>query len=112
MITAPVILLLGFFSPGPMELIIIGVIAVLLFGSRLPEVGRSLGRSLVEFKRGIRGVEEEVNRAVYSADTRRPGRSYHDVEDREEATAPKFEPPPAVDTADSADSPPGGSAAI
>ncbi len=107
MVTTSVMLLLGFFTPGPMELIIIGVIAVLLFGSRLPEVGRSLGRSLVEFKRGFRDVEDEVHRAVHSADTRRTARSYHDVEDREEATAPKFEPPPAEDTADA---PPGGSA--
>jgi sec-independent protein translocase protein TatA len=109
---ASILVMLGFFTPGPMELIIIGVVAVLLFGSRLPEVGRSLGRSLVEFKRGIKGVEDEVNRAVYSADTRRPARSYHDVEDREEATAPKFEPPPAENVADGADPPPSGSAAI
>ena len=42
---------LGFLSMGPMEMVILGVIAVLLFGKRLPEVGRSLGKGLVEFKR-------------------------------------------------------------
>lgn len=53
--------LLAFFSPGPMEMLIIGIIAVLLFGKRLPEVGRSLGRGLVEFKKGVRGAEDEVS---------------------------------------------------
>ena len=46
------------FSPGPMEMMIIGIVAVLLFGKRLPEVGRSLGKGLVEFKKGLHGVED------------------------------------------------------
>ena len=46
------------FGLGPMEMLIVGVIAVLLFGNRLPEVGRSLGKGLVEFKKGIRGDED------------------------------------------------------
>ena len=46
------------FGLGPMELLIVGVIAVLLFGNRLPEVGRSLGKGLVEFKKGVQGNED------------------------------------------------------
>ena len=34
--------------------------ALLLFGRRLPEVGRSLGQGLVEFKKGLKGVTDEV----------------------------------------------------
>ena len=45
---------IAFWSPSPMELIIIGIVAILLFGRRLPEVARSLGRGLTEFKRGLR----------------------------------------------------------
>ncbi len=45
---------------GPMEMVIIMGIAVLMFGKRLPEVGRSLGKGIVEFKKGIRGVEDEL----------------------------------------------------
>jgi sec-independent protein translocase protein TatA len=44
-------------------LIIVGILALLLFGSRLPEVARSLGRSLNEFKRGLNEVKDEINRA-------------------------------------------------
>lgn len=52
---------LGLFqSIGPVEYIIIGVVLLLLFGRRLPEVGRSLGKGLVEFKKGLRDVEDEV----------------------------------------------------
>ena len=49
--------------PGPFEMIIIAVIILLLFGNRLPSVMRSLGRGVVEFKKGIQGIEEEVEKA-------------------------------------------------
>ncbi len=39
--------------PGPLELMIVAGIVLLLFGNRLPSVMRSMGRSIVEFKRGI-----------------------------------------------------------
>ena len=49
--------------PGGPEWIIIGAIALLIFGKRLPEVGRSLGKGIVEFKRGVKGIEQELNDA-------------------------------------------------
>jgi sec-independent protein translocase protein TatA len=49
------------FSPGPMELAIIAIVAVLLFGSQLPKVARSIGAAIPEFKKGIRGLEDEKN---------------------------------------------------
>lgn len=45
---------------GTMEWIIILVIMLLLFGRRLPEVGKSLGKGIVEFKKGLKGVEDEI----------------------------------------------------
>ena len=44
--------------PGVFELVILAIIVLLLFGKRLPEVMGSLGRSIVEFKKGARDGEE------------------------------------------------------
>ena len=48
----------AFFGLGTTELIIVGVVVLLLFGSRLPKVMRSLGEGIVEFKRGVQGIED------------------------------------------------------
>lgn len=48
---------------GP-DLIILLVLGLLIFGKRLPEVGRGLGRSIVEFRKGMKGVQDEVEDAV------------------------------------------------
>jgi len=52
---------LAMWMPGTMEWIIIGVVALLIFGRRLPEVARSVGKSIVEFKKGIKDVNGDVN---------------------------------------------------
>ena len=49
--------------PGGSEWILIAIFGLLLFGKRLPEVSKSLGRSIVEFKKGLSGVEEEIDKA-------------------------------------------------
>lgn len=53
--------------PGGTEWIVILVIGLLLFGRRLPEVGRSLGRGIVEFKKGVKGIEDEIEGASSEA---------------------------------------------
>lgn len=50
-----------FGMPGHYEIIIIGIIVLLLFGKRLPGAMRSLGRSITEFKKGIKDTGEEEN---------------------------------------------------
>ena len=56
-----------FGMPGGSELIIVLVIVLLLFGNRLPSVMRSLGRGVIEFKRGVQGVEDEIEEAASAA---------------------------------------------
>jgi sec-independent protein translocase protein TatA len=47
--------------PGSSEWLIILFIALLIFGRRLPEVARSLGKSVNEFKRGMREFQDSAN---------------------------------------------------
>lgn len=48
---------------GP-EILIVGFVALLVFGNRLPGVMRSLGKSVTEFKKGVSGIEEDMEKAV------------------------------------------------
>ena len=80
----------SFLGLGPTEMIIILVLGVLLFGRKLPEVGKYLGKSIVEFKKGMSDLEKEVKTSVYSEPTARVGYSDHS-----EPAGPRFEPPKA-----------------
>lgn len=59
---------LAFGLPGGTEWVVIALIGLLLFGRRLPEVGKSLGKSIVEFKKGLRGIEEDIDKASEQPD--------------------------------------------
>jgi len=48
-------------SLGTPELIVLLVLGILLFGRKLPDIGRSLGKTMVEFKKGVKGLEDEVS---------------------------------------------------
>jgi len=82
-----------------MEMMVLAGVAVLLFGKRLPEVGRTLGKGIVEFKKGIRGIEDE-----FRFDEHSTRHSFNNPEpvytpsdsDRIESSVPKFEPPTAA----------------
>ena len=93
----PPLLGLPFFGTlGPQEVIIVAVIALLLWGKKLPEVARSLGKGIVEFKRGVQGIEDDATRSTYEADTsaKRPVPD----DDEHQSTASRFEPPDSPPT--------------
>lgn len=46
---------------GLPELIVLGLLGLLFFGRRLPEVGRNLGKGIVEFRRGLTNIERDID---------------------------------------------------
>ena len=80
------------FNMAPGELIVIGLIAVLLFGNKLPSVARQLGKGLTEFQKGMKGMKAEFESAMREEPVTTP-RISHSAHDYDEPTAPKFEPP-------------------
>jgi sec-independent protein translocase protein TatA len=86
----------GFFNLGGGEMIMLLILGVLLFGRKLPEVGRYLGKGIVEFKKGIKGLEDEYDTSASAA----PRQEAIQMEQprppqRITTTAPKFEDNPA-----------------
>jgi sec-independent protein translocase protein TatA len=61
--------ILGFF---PEQYVLILIVALLLFGRRLPEMGKSLGKGIVEFKKGLAGIEEDVTQSGPAKTTTTP----------------------------------------
>lgn len=91
---------IGIGSPGMGELIVIGVIAVILFGGKLPEVARTLGNSYQQFRKGLSDIQSSIKSELDAP----PGRystpklnDFSDVDDYEEPTGPALEPPPEDD---------------
>ncbi len=99
-------------------MIFLGVIAVLLFGEQLPEVARTFGKKFADFRKNIQSIQDEIRSAATAATSEfssafdvnspsaqtasssstgvstRKRRSPSSDQDYEEATAPKFVPPP------------------
>jgi sec-independent protein translocase protein TatA len=65
---------------------VVAFIALLIFGNRLPSVMRSLGKSVTEFKKGVAGVEEDIDNAV-NRSTPEQGVEYTDAP--KSASSPK-----------------------
>ncbi len=60
---------LAFSLPGGMEWVVILVIGLLLFGRRLPEVGKSIGQGIKEFKKGLKETEDDVKQDMRREET-------------------------------------------
>jgi len=84
---------------GTSELLVIGVLAILLFGSKLPEVARNFGRSYQQFRKGLTDLQSSFTSEV-SAPAKFDNQSqkiahYKDAVDEFEPPPPRFEPPAA-----------------
>jgi sec-independent protein translocase protein TatA len=86
---------------GVFELVVVGVIAILLFGSKLPEVARNFGKSYGELRRGLSDLKSNIDNEINESERRnrfRPtaaieSRPVPSAEDIDEPTAPKLIPP-------------------
>ncbi len=78
---------------GLLEMMVVMGVAVLLFGKRLPEVGRSLGKGIIEFKKGLRGIEDGFDISSHSTSHRYDDRPRTSTSDHVETSVPKFEAP-------------------
>jgi sec-independent protein translocase protein TatA len=84
------------FLTGP-QLIIVLIVGVLIFGRRLPEVGRYLGKGIIEFKKGMAGLEDNID--ICGTAPMQPIQQPQQLQNSEQvrapqrvaATAPKFE---------------------
>lgn len=95
------------FGIGVGEMIVIGIVAVMLFGSRLPEVARQLGASYQQFRKGLNEIQTSIaadldsnskNSSGFRKITDRRDTEYRDYnsdanQDYEAPPVPKFVPP-------------------
>ena len=87
------------FGLGPVEIVVIGAIAVMLYGKRLPEVGRSVGQGLGELRKQWTTLSRDLDVAAHleGRDPRpaRPSRRFDDDgAGAGNVAGPRFEPPP------------------
>ena len=76
---------------GPPEMLFVAFIALLLFGKKLPEVARSLGKGVTEFKKGVQGIQDEMRDV--SAPVTSTYRELPSSVEMQAPVAPKFDPP-------------------
>jgi sec-independent protein translocase protein TatA len=79
---------------GPTEIVVLLVLGVLLFGRKLPEVGRYLGKGIVEFKKGMKGLEDEIDTSASLRHEPPPAIEQPRPPQRITTVAPKFEDAP------------------
>jgi len=83
------------------EMFILFVVALLLFGKRLPEVARTVGKGVADFRKGLTGIDAEVRGQFYGGYNSQPATSQYTppasrpapLEERKVPAVPKFEPP-------------------
>lgn len=81
---------MNFGNMGFMEILLILVVVLLLFGAkRLPEIGQSFGKSIREFKKGIADVDRSLNEDSRSSLPPRPADPIRQEQDDEVRPEPK-----------------------
>jgi len=88
------------FGLGPVEIVVLGAIAVMLYGKQLPEVGRSLGKAVGDLRRQWTALARELDvsavvdgRLPASGGSPRFPSVAHRAEDVPLVAGPRFDPP-------------------
>jgi len=96
----PGILSLSFIgSIGWPEMVVLALLGVLIFGKRLPEVGKSIGKGIVEFKKGLQGIDDDVDQSVnrpQQVEDKRTAEVSTDTDDADPVVADEDTGEPAV----------------
>ncbi|MEZ6143378.1 MAG: twin-arginine translocase TatA/TatE family subunit [Zavarzinella sp.] len=81
------------FGLGTTEILVILVLGVLLFGRNLPGIARSLGKSVTDFKRGMSGIEDQMESAMGNNNTNTVNQQPETVRPPQRVTsqAPRFD---------------------
>ncbi|MFM7250009.1 MAG: twin-arginine translocase TatA/TatE family subunit [Planctomycetaceae bacterium] len=93
------------FGLGPLEIVLIGAVAVMLYGKRLPEVGRSVGQSLGELRKQMTSLKREMDISAHidsaggGSSRRASPRRIDDGGAGPTTTGARFDPPPPDDAA-------------
>ncbi len=85
------------FGLGFWEMLFVGVIAIMLYGKRLPEVAKSFGATYRQFRRQLNDLQSQfsIDDITGSSTSHSPpAKTYSDYDDRDVIAAPRFEPPP------------------
>ncbi len=86
----------AFLTMSPTSIILLLIVGVLLFGRKLPEMGKYLGKGIVEFKKGLRGMEDEIDSGHTASRPDPAALEAPRPPQRVATTAPKFEDSPAA----------------
>ncbi len=90
----------AFLELSPGSIILLLIVGAVLFGRKLPEVGKYLGKGIVEFKKGLKGIEDEADTAHTPAAQRQQSDAVQieqpRVPQRVTPTAPRFEDTPTT----------------
>ena len=80
------------------EMALIAVVAVVLFGGRLPEVARTFGGYYSQFRKSLADIQNSIKTDLdVSQELNAPPRILHEDLDIDEDPAPSFDPPPEED---------------
>ncbi|MCL2625048.1 MAG: twin-arginine translocase TatA/TatE family subunit [Planctomycetaceae bacterium] len=81
---------------NPLTIIVILLLGVMLFGGKLPEMARDLGKGILEFQRGMNEWGKEAKKTIFdesSSNTAKEDPIPTPKPEVRETSAPKFEPP-------------------